>query len=794
MIPATPLPNRNIELNGAGDGDGSCSSAAEPQRIRIRIQGVVQGVGFRPFIHHLAVEMGLAGKVWNTSEGVVIEAQGRTADLEKLVARIRVESPTHSHIHSIRTETIELQGDRHFSIVGSEEGEKTTTIPPDLATCPDCLNDILDPLNRRHRYPFTNCTHCGPRYSILKDLPYDRRNTSMAKFTMCEECRAEYEDPTNRRFHAQPNACPKCGPQLSLCDGHGHLLAKRDEALIEAEEAIRAGRIVALKGLGGFHLIVRAHDEDAIQRLRKNKNREEKPLAVMFPNIESARKACRVTEIEGALLLSAQSPIVLLEKRLPELSPCNPVAPAVAPHNPNLGVLLPYTPLHHLLLHDLGFPVVATSGNLSDEPICIDEQEALHRLRGIADLFLVHDRPIVRQVDDSILRIVAGGEMMLRRSRGYAPLPIPLPQAVQPTLAVGAHFKNTVAAGIGNEVYLSQHIGDLETALSYQAFEKTLSTFGQLKDFAPTTVAHDLHPDYLSTSYAKSSRMRPVPVQHHYAHVLSCMADREIEPPVLGLAWDGTGLGTDGTVWGSEFLRIDREGGFERVAHLRAFPLPGGDAASREPSRTAFGLLHSAEEIPRSLWMNLLFVKSFGEKGLPLLRRMLKSRINCPLTSSMGRLFDAVAAILGQRFVCKYEGQAAMELEFLIGETRTGDSYPLGVDSTEDRKGWTLDWAPMIQTILEEVRDGKPIPGISTKFHNSLAEAAVDIALRVGEPKVVLTGGCFQNRYLLERTIKRLNEEGFTPFWHQQVPPNDGGIAVGQVLAAAYEGRERPCV
>jgi len=616
----------------------------------------------------------------------------------------------------------------------------------------------------------------------------------MSSFTQCDECSAEYRDPADRRFHAQPNACPRCGPKLELWDRLGNRIAEEEGALLAAVGRVREGKILALKGLGGFHLIVDARNEDAVRLLRRRKHREEKPFAVMFPNLNEIGKSCLMGDLERTLLTSVEAPIVLLAKRFPDDSGSSPIARRVAPHNPNIGAFLPYTPLHHLLLADLGTPVVATSGNLSDEPICHDEFEALNRLGRIADFFLVHDRPIVRQVDDSVVRVVAGREMILRRSRGYAPVPISLRTSGPGTLAVGAHFKNVIGAAIGNRVYLSQHVGDLETMASFEAFRKTADTFRQLKDFSPEWVAHDLHPDYLSTSYAKTSKLRLVGVQHHEAHILSCMGDAEVEPPLLGIAWDGTGLGIDGTIWGGEFLRLDRDGNFHREAHLRTFRLPGGDAAAREPSRTAFGLLASAKEIPKSLWKNLLFMRHLGDEKIGVLKRMLSNHINSPLTSSMGRLFDAVAAIVGQRFVSRFEGQAAMDLEFLIRGRSLDDSYTYLIEEDSSHEGLIVDWAPTIQEILEGVHDGVSPGEISIRFHNTLVEAAVEVAKRIGEKKVLLSGGCFQNGYLSERLIWRLRGEGFYPYWHRRVPPNDGGIALGQVLAAFRKEREESCV
>jgi hydrogenase maturation protein HypF len=593
----------------------------------------------------------------------------------------------------------------------------------------------------------------------------------MRIFEMCDECRAEYEDPLNRRFHAQPNACPKCGPQLELWDPKGEVLAERHEVLLEAAEAIRRGEILALKGLGGFHLIVDARDDEAVNRLRERKRREEKPFALMYPSLELVKEHCRLSKLEERLLTSPEAPIVLLRRKGPA-----DIAPSVAPRNPYLGVMLPYTPLHHILLAELGFPVVATSGNLSDEPICTSEDEALKRLGGIADLFLVHNRPIARHVDDSVVCVVLDRELVLRRARGYAPLPIHLKGELPQVLAVGAHLKNTIAVSVGREVFISQHIGDLETAEAFEAFKRVIESFQKLYELEPELVVCDAHPDYLSTGHAERMGLKLRRVQHHWAHVLSCMAENELEGPVLGISWDGTGYGLDGTVWGGEFLAADLKR-FERIAHFRCFKLPGGEAAIKEPRRAAIGLLYELFGEKVFEMDELAPLAACSQNELAAIRRMLARGINSPKTSSVGRLFDAVASILDLRHRVNFEGQAAMELEFAIDGVETSESYSLPLD------GCVVDWGPMIHEILEDVRLKLPVSQISAKFHNALVEAIVAVAKLVGEERVVLTGGCFQNRYLTERAVLRLREEGFLPYWHQRVPPNDGGIALGQVLS-----------
>ena len=655
-------------------------------------------------------------------------------------------------------------------------GAKTALILPDIATCPDCLCEINDPANRRYRYPFTNCTNCGPRFSIIESLPYDRPRTTMKRFTMCPECAAEYHNPADRRFHAQPNACPVCGPHLQLWMPDGEVLAERDAALLGACEALRAGRIVAVKGLGGFHLLVDARSEAAVRELRKRKRREEKPLALMYPSLSAVRQDCDCSEVELRLLRSPESPIVLLRRRRGHQN----LAASLAPGNPYLGVMLPYTPLHHLILQELEFSVVATSGNLSEEPICTDEREALERLAGIADLFLVHDRPILRHVDDSIVREMAGRELVLRRARGFAPLPIQLDRPLPPLLGVGPHQKNTVAISVGEQVFVSQHIGDLETAESLKAFERVNVAFRELYELQPVAVACDLHPDYLSTQFARRSREPVVAVQHHYAHVLACMAENHLRAPVLGIAWDGSGYGPDGSVWGGEFLHVT-EAGFERVAHLRTFSLAGGERAVKQPRRVALGLLWEifGED---AFTMSTPAREAFTAEELRVLRSMLERKLNTPRTSSGGRLFDGVAALAGLRQICGFEGQAAMELEFAVPQPMPEDSYPFALHEAEG--GLLVDWEPMVRAI---VSDRASVSFVAAAFHNTLARMMAAVARRVGEPRVVLSGGCFQNRCLTEAVIRHLQQAGIRAYWHQRIPPNDGGIALGQVVGAAAE-------
>jgi hydrogenase maturation protein HypF len=649
------------------------------------------------------------------------------------------------------------------------EDAPAATVLPDIATCADCLRELFDPADRRYRYPFTNCTNCGPRYSILESLPYDRARTTMKRFALCDRCRTEFDDPRDRRFHAQPTACPACGPRLELWTPGGAVLAARDAALRAAGQAIRDGVIVAVQGVGGFHVMVDARSDRAVRLLRERKGREDKPFAVMYPTLEHVRADAALAALEALLLASPEAPIVLVRRAGDGL------APSVAPGNPYLGVLLPANPLHHLLAAELGFPVVATSGNRSEEPICTDGREALERLGGIADLFLVHDRPIARPVDDSIVRLVADRPLVLRRARGFAPLPIAMrqpPGQACPALAVGAQLKSAVAISVGQDAVLSQHLGALGSAPAFENFRQAIDDLSALYAHRPYAVASDLHPDYSSTRYAAALGPSVVGVQHHYAHILSCMTENEIDPPVLGVAWDGTGWGVDGTVWGGEFLRVPARG-FERVGHLRTFGLPGGEKAVVEPRRAALGVLF--EIYGADLPGDVAPVRALSPRERPTLITMLEKRLHTPRTSSAGRLFDAVAALVGIRQTCTFEGQAAMELEWSLEGSETEDRYDVAGE----------DWEPIVRGIVGDLRRGVSVGRISARFHNSLTEIIVGVATRVGDEKVALSGGCFQNRALVERTVRKLRAGGFRPYWHQRVPPNDGGIALGQLAALA---------
>ena len=715
------------------------------QRLRVALYGAVQGVGFRPFVYRLATEMGLDGWVLNSSAGLVVEVDGTPDELERFLRRLEAERPAAAVVLAREVSYLAPGGFTGFEIVASDQGsEKSAAVLPDLATCPQCLAELFDPANRRFQYPFTNCTQCGPRYSIILDIPYDRPNTTMRGFTLCPDCRREYTDPRDRRFHAQPNACPKCGPRLTMEIG-------------EAGGEIAAGRILALKGIGGFQLLVDARNQEAVARLRRLKHREEKPFALMMPSIETVREHCLVSAEEERVLASAAAPIVLLRPR--QAGKPVPLAPNVAHNSPYLGVMLPYSSLHHLLMRACPFPVVATSGNLSDEPIAIENDDARRRLGGIADAFLMHDRPVARPCDDSVVRVTRGRENVMRRARGYAPLPVRVDRELPPVLAVGGHLKNTVAIAVGRQVFLSQHVGDLDTPEARRAFENAIDDLCRLYRFKPESVACDLHPDYASTRWALGSGLPVVRVQHHHAHAAACAAENAIRGPYLAVSWDGTGYGLDGTVWGGEIF-LAEEDRFERVGHLRQFRLPGGEAAIKEGWRSEASLLY----------------ETFGPQAVEdaVLRRMIERGVNAPLTSSVGRLFDVVASMAGVARESRFEGQAAMLLERAVDGANIVDGYPLPV-----RDG-VADWAPLIEAVRRDVERGEAQASIAARFHNALAEWIAEAAARSGVRQVALSGGVFQNGYLVERAAALLEGRGFAVYTHQRVPANDGGIALGQ--------------
>ncbi|MGZ4292292.1 MAG: carbamoyltransferase HypF [Gaiellaceae bacterium] len=705
------------------------------ERRRFRVGGVVQGVGFRPFVFGLAQRHGLAGFVLNDGTGVVIEAEGAAVALDAFAAALRADAPSLARVDAVEVEPLPPAGAGAFTIRASTATGRTALIPPDTATCGDCLRELFDPADRRYRYPFINCTQCGPRFTIVRSVPYDRPNTTMAGFPLCENCRREYENPADRRFHAEPVCCAACGPRLTL-------------PLEQAVDLLRGGAIVAVKGLGGWHLACDAADPAAVERLRARKHREDKPFALMTPRPAAL---AHIDEAEADVLDSRRRPIVLVRRRADA-----PVAPAVAPGSPWLGLMLPYTPLHHLLLADFGAALVMTSGNRSDEPIAYDDDEARERLGGIADAFVGHDRPIHRRCEDSIVRV----SYPVRRSRGFAPEAVPLPvRAVRPILAVGAELKSTFCVARGHEAFLSPHLGDLDTELAYRAFRTDIDLYLSMLGVSAETVVHDLHPEYLSTKWAVEQDAELLGVQHHHAHAASCLAEHGETGPALALVFDGTGYGTDGTLWGGELLRCDLTG-FERLAHLRPVPLPGGEAAIREPWRVAASYLELAgRPVPFERWT--------------LVRESL--HVNAPLSSGMGRLFDAAAALLGLRETVTYEGQAAVELELLAAET-AAEPY-----------GWRFgDGAELIAAVHDDLAAGRPPSEVAAAFHETIAAAAAAACAEAGEPgTVVLSGGSFQNLRLAAATRRNLEALGFRVLTHRLVPPNDGGISYGQAAIAA---------
>ncbi len=736
-------------------------------RLRLEIRGDVQGVGFRPYVHRLAGSLGLAGWVCNGPRGVTCEVEGPLSALEAFQERLPRELPPRAAIRGLDTARVEALGESGFEIRPSlSDAAPAFSVPADSAPCPDCLRELRDPSNRRYRHPFISCTRCGPRYSVLESLPWDRVRTTMKEFPFCPDCRREYEDPADRRFHAEPLACPACGPSLTLLDPGGRLLAVRDEALGRASRALAEGLIVAVKSVGGFQLMTDACSETAVRRLRERKAREEKPFAVLLPDLETVRRLGRPGPIEEELIAAPEAPIVLIRRGNDGL------APSVAPGNPWLGLLLPPSPLHELLA---GPPLVATSGNLSDEPLCIGNAEALERLGGIADLFLMHDRGIVRPLDDSVVRVIDGAPCFLRRGRGYAPYGVPLPRPVPAALAVGAQLKGSVALGTGRLIVVGPHLGDLGSVRGYEHFRQAAGDLPRLLEAAPGLVLHDAHPDYRTTRHARDCGLPARPVQHHHAHVFAAMAEHGLEPPVLGVAWDGTGWGPDGSVWGGEFLRVEADG-VRRAGHLRTFRLPGGEAAVREPRRSALGVLF--ELFGRDLPAPPGFEDA--ESG-PLLG-LLDRGVNSPRTSSAGRLFDAAAALCGLRLRGGFEGQAAMALEFALDASAEG-RYDIGPEG---------DWGPLLRGLLADLARGESPGRCSARFHRGMADLIADAARREGIPDVVLSGGCFQNRALAEEAVRRLREEGFRPRLQRRIPPNDGGIAAGQIASLLW--RQEPCV
>ena len=771
---------------------------ASTRRKKIQIQGIVQGVGFRPFVYREAVTENLKGFVSNTSHGVIVEVEGEPGAIERFEERLEKHPPVLSRITNIETTDIACKGEPEFRILSSiEDRDRTTLISPDISICEDCLRECFDPSDRRFRYPFINCTNCGPRYTIIEALPYDRPKTTMSAFTMCAECQREYDDPLNRRFHAQPNACHACGPRVWLVDPEGKPHGEKDP-ISAAVSHLRRGKIVAVKGIGGFHLACDATSEDGVSELRSRKGREEKPLAVMVPDLESASRLGHLSSKEQDILLSPRRPIVLVRKRLSSL-----LAESVAPRNAYVGIMLPYTPLHYLILREGFAALVMTSGNLSEEPIAVGNQEALERLGHVADFFLMHDREICQRSDDSVTRIGAGLPRPVRRSRGTVPFPVFLRKEVPSVLAVGGELKNTVCLTKGDRAFLSQHIGDLENAETLGFFEECVDHLKRILRIEPVAVAHDLHPDYLSTQWALDLEDLPsIAIQHHHAHIAACLAENGREDPVIGLSLDGTGYGSDGNVWGGEILIADLLH-YERAGHFAYRPMPGGAVAIKEPWRMAVSYVYamvndqgetdSATEAFFELMGGLPLMNSLPHERISGVLRMMQRGIHVPLTSSLGRLFDGVASLIGLRHRVAFEGQAAMELEMAMKpapiDAGTKEEYEFVI--REEENALVIDPDSAIRMILQDIRSKRSESFISLRFHSSLLSLFVEICKRIrgrrGLEIVALSGGCFQNLYLIEGLSKRLGDEGFEVLTHTHVPSNDGGLSLGQAVIASYQ-------
>ena len=752
------------------------------KRIRYLFTGIVQGVGFRPFLYRVAMKYRLGGYVCNTPKGVIAEVEGPTARIEKFSEELLKSFPPASTVSSIKNTDVAVLGESDFRIVASkQEGKKEVLISPDIATCADCRREMKDTKDRRYRYPFINCTNCGPRLTIIRDVPYDRPNTSMACFALCPRCRSEYENPADRRFHAEPNACPVCGPQLWITDDEGRPLQDSPgDPVDKAAKFLLSGKILAIKGLGGFHLAVDASNEEAVRRLRSRKYREEKPLAIMVRDMNAASQIAKIGRVERELLLSPQRPIVLCRKRSDRV-----IAPCVAPGVPNQGIMLPYTPIHHLLMEKDFTALVMTSANQVDEPICIENREALSRLKGIADFYLFHNRDILVRCDDSVAAVMGQNPVLLRRSRGWAPKPVSLKRSYPDVLALGPHLKATLCILKGGLAYLSPHIGDLETPEARDFHRESLRLMERIAECRPDVIACDLHPAYWTTRLAEElPHTEIIRVQHHHAHIVSAMAENGLSGKMIGLAMDGTGYGQDGTAWGGEVLVAD-EVDFRRAGHIRPYPLPGAEKAVKEPWRVAASLLR---ESFGDTWHRVAEKLPLGVKAghFNVLENMMARGFNSPLTSSLGRVFDGVAAILGTRHTVSFEGQAAMELETLA-TSRSTRRYPFEI--TKNGDGTVLDLRPLVRAVAEDRIRGKDPAAITTAFHQTIigAIAAMSAAVReqTGLGKAVLSGGCFQNRVLLEGAVHELERDGFEVYTHRSLPANDGCIALGQAVIAA---------
>ena len=747
------------------------------QAVEVTIKGIVQGVGFRPFIHRLVRRHHLNGTVRNTSSGVTLELEGEAGAIQMFLDEIPAEAPPLAVIEEIQSREIPEQGFRDFRIIGSErQTERKTLISPDIAICPDCLKELRDPEDRRYRFPFINCTNCGPRFTIIEDVPYDRPKTSMKMFPMCPDCEKEYHDIENRRYHAQPDCCSVCGPELIYLDGEGKPVSGDPVAL--ARDELKRGKIVAVKGLGGFHLACRCDDPAIAAELRRRKQRDEKPFALMCRNAEAAKQICSVSEAEEKILTGARKPIVLLRKREEGMEHIS--------ENGFIGVMLPYTPMHVLLFGDDIDWLIMTSANLSDTPIVKDNEAAMAALRGIADGFLMHNRAIQTRCDDSLCWVVDGAEYFARRSRGYVPQPVTVPAMEKHILACGAEQKASFCLGKGEHAFLSQHIGDLKNLETLEHYEQQIRHFERLFDIHPEILACDLHPDYLSTQYAqeraKRERIPLLQIQHHHAHMLSCMADNRLEGPCIGLVWDGTGLGTDGSIWGGECL-VGDAAGFTRCGSIRTIPLIGGDRAVKEPYRVAFALLRDSGCDTERI------------RNASQLERQLDAGLNCPRSSGMGRLFDGIAAILGMKEICNYEGQAAILLEANAGESEETFPVVFSRDAEQEIPVLRFDWRPMIRELVDGQNAGEPVSGLAANFMNTLVRMAEEqvkqIASETGVKRVVLSGGSFQNQYLMARLPMLLRQDGLEVYGHRRVSCNDEGRSLGQLMIAEHKCRRQ---
>ena len=740
------------------------------KQLTIKLQGQIQGVGFRPFIFTLAHQFQQLGYVANQTQGVEIVIQGQNHQQQAFLKALQSQLPPFAEIHSLDIQETALSQFSDFQIIPSQtQGKPSAFIMPDLAPCPACISDLNNPDSRFYHYPFISCCDCGPRYSIIQKQPFDRSNTSMAAFELCANCQQDYQNPNNRRFHAQTISCPACGPTLAFIAADG---ISNNEPIQQAIELLQAGKILALKGIGGFQLLVDASNQQAVDRLRQRKQRPAKPLALMVADLSTAQQLCFISELQQKALISAAAPIVLLQRRTTKT-----VAKAVADNNQLLGIMLPASPLHYLIAQRLSTPLVITSGNHQQQPLCIDNHQALSQLADIADGFLLHDRTIQRPVDDALVKVIAEQTTVLRLGRGYAPLTIACQSPLGQQMALGGYLKNSLAISVNQQIINSQHLGDLDNPDNQRQALIAINDLQQLYGIEKPKLICDLHPNYFGHRYA-SQQPHSQTIQHHHAHILACMAEHQLKPPILGFAWDGAGLGDDGLTWGSETLLINHQG-YQRLAHLRPFALIGGDSAAREPRRSALALLY--QRYGNKLNDDWRCLQQFAPAQRPLLKQMLAKNLNCPLTTSAGRLFDAVASLLDICQINHYEGQAAMLLEQQANLSSLNSEYPFNLSDTTPS---IIDWQPLIESLLLDLNQSA-IHDIAAKFHNTLATIILQLAQRAGVKSIVLSGGCFQNACLTTKTVAKLQAAGFTVYRHQKLPPNDGGLAVGQLYAAS---------